>query len=210
LPETVHRVHAVAGSPWAALRELGHRTGLRTLFAIDFLYWMCFAVYQGTFALFGERRFGFNVTQIGYTLAAFGVLGVLVQGVLVGKVVAAIGERKTLTIGLVCAAFSWGASAFAHSIPLFMLLLIPGAIGIGFCNPSLSSLLSGAAGRHEQGRVQGAAGALESLGRTIGPMWGNGALQWFGEWSAYASAAVVLLMTAGLSLRYRPRPPDAN
>ena len=56
-------------------------------------------------------------------------------------------------------------------------MLVPGAIGIGLCNPSLVSLVSGAAGKHEQGRVQGAAGALESLGRTIGPVWGNGALQ---------------------------------
>ena len=39
--------------------------------------------------------------------------------------------------------------------------------------------------KHEQGRVQGAAGALESLGRTIGPVWGNGVLQLFGEGAAY-------------------------
>src|SRR4029077_6479394 len=29
LPETVHRVHAAAGSPWKALAELSHRPGLR-------------------------------------------------------------------------------------------------------------------------------------------------------------------------------------
>ena len=58
LPETVHRVHAVAGSPWKALRDLRHRPALRLLFTIDFLYWGSFAVYQTTFALFGERRFG--------------------------------------------------------------------------------------------------------------------------------------------------------
>ena len=40
--------------------------------------------------------------------------------------------------------------------------------------------------------MQGAAGALESLGRTIGPVWGNGALQLFGEGTAYGSAALVL------------------
>ena len=35
LPETVHRVAAVAGSPWKALRELGTRAHLRVLFAVD-------------------------------------------------------------------------------------------------------------------------------------------------------------------------------
>jgi DHA1 family tetracycline resistance protein-like MFS transporter len=206
LPETVHRVDAVAGSPWRALGELSRRPGLRTLFAVDFIYWTCFAIYQGTFALFGEQRFHFDVTQIGYILAGFGALGVVVQGALVAPVVRRLGERRTLTVGLIFAAFSWGATAFAYSVPVFIVLLVPGALGVGFCNPSLISLLSGAAGRHEQGRVQGAAGALESLGRTIGPMWGNSALEWFGEGSAYASAAVLLLFTAALSVTYHAKP----
>jgi hypothetical protein len=64
--------------------------------------------------------------------------------------------------------------------------------------------VSKAAGPNEQGRVQGAAGALESLGRTMGPVWGNGSLQRFGEGSAYGSAAVALLGAAVLALRYHP------
>ena len=208
LPETVHRVDAVSGSPWRALRELSGRTDLRRLFAIDFLYWGSFAVYQTTFALFGARRFGFDATHTGYLLAAFGFLGVLVQVGLVGPVVKRLGERRTLTAGLIFAAVGWGGSAMTHSLPLFIAMLVPGALGIGLCNPSLVSLVSAAAGRHEQGRVQGAAGALESLGRTIGPVWGNGVLQWAGEGVAYGSAALVLLGTAALTTRYqRPKTP---
>ena len=204
LPETVHRASAVAGSPWRALGALGGRPGLRLLFGIDFLYWGSFAVYQTTFALFGERRFSFDATHIGYLLAAFGFLGVIVQGLLVGPVVRVLGERRTLTIGLLFAALGWGGSALTHSLPVFIAMLVPGAIGIGFCNPSLSSLISGAAGRHEQGRVQGAAGALESLGRALGPVWGNGMLQWFGEGMAYGSAALVLIGTAVMATQYKP------
>ena len=90
-------------------------------------------------------------------------------------------------------------------------MLVPSAFGLGFCNPTLVSLVSAAAGRHEQGRVQGAAGALESLGRTIGPVWGNGLLQVAGEGAAYGSAALVLLATAALATRYQPvRPPSDN
>jgi DHA1 family tetracycline resistance protein-like MFS transporter len=203
LPETVHRVSAVSGSPWRALRELSGRPGLRLLFAVDFLYWGSFAVYQTTFALFGARRFGFDATHTGYLLASFGFLGVLVQAGLVGPVVRGLGEKRTLIVGLVFAAIGWGGSAMTHSLPFFIAMLVPGALGIGFCNPSLVSLVSGAGGKHEQGRVQGAAGALESLGRAIGPVWGNGVLQWAGEGAAYGSAALVLLGTAALTTRYR-------
>jgi MFS transporter, DHA1 family, tetracycline resistance protein len=204
LPETIHRVEAVPGSPWKALRELSARPRLRRLFAIDFLYWGSFAVYQTTFALFGARRFGFDATHTGYLLAAFGCLGVVVQLATVGPVVARLGERRTLVVGLIFAAIGWGGSAMTHSLPVFVTLLVPGAIGIGLCNPSLVSLVSGAGGRHEQGRVQGAAGALESLGRTLGPIWGNGALQFLGEGAAYGSAAIVLLATAVLTNGLQP------
>ena len=52
--------------------------------------------------------------------------------------------------------------------------------------------------------MQGAAGALESLGRAIGPMWGHGALQRFGEGTAYATAAIVFFATTFLVLSYQP------
>ena len=207
LPETVHRVNAVSGSPWQALRDLSGRPNLRRLLAIDFLYWSSFGVYQTTFALFGAHRFGFDATHTGYLLAAFGFLGVIVQVVLVGPIVKRLGEKHTLMAGLIFAAIGWGGSAMTHSLWVFIAMLVPGAIGIGLCNPSLVSLVSGAAGRHEQGRVQGAAGALESLGRTIGPIWGNGALQFLGEGAAYGSAAVVLLATAALTRGYEKPPP---
>jgi DHA1 family tetracycline resistance protein-like MFS transporter len=207
LPETVHRVNAVAGSPWKALRELSGRPNLRRLLAIDFLYWSSFGVYQTTFALFGAHRFAFDATHTGYLLAAFGFLGVIVQVGLVGPIVKRLGEKQTLMAGLIFAAIGWGGSAMTHSLWVFMAMLVPGAIGIGLCNPSLVSLVSGAAGRHEQGRGQGAAGALESLGRTLGPIWGNGALQFLGEGAAYGSAAIVLLATAALTRGYEKPPP---
>jgi len=208
LPETVHRVHAVVGSPWRALRALSARADLRVLFAVDFLYWASFAVFQSTFALFGAQRFNFDATHTGYILAVFGLLGVIVQGGIVASVVARLGEKRTLIIGLLITAVSWTAAALSHSVMLFLATLVPAALGLGFCTPSLISLVSGAAGRHEQGRVQGAAGALESLGRTIGPVWGNGFLQVFGEGWAYGSAALVIVGTALLATRYTPRPPD--
>jgi MFS transporter, DHA1 family, tetracycline resistance protein len=210
LPETVHRAQAGGRSPWRSLANLSSRRDIRVLFTIDFVYWTAFAVYQTTFALFGARRFGFDAAHIGYLLSAFGFLGVVVQGGLVGPIVRWVGERRTLAAGLLFAAAGWGGSAFTHSVPVFVAMLVPGAIGIGLCNATLSALISKSAGAEEQGRVQGAAGALESLGRTIGPVWGNGTLQKFGEGTAYGSAAAALVGVAALAIAYRQpsRNPD--
>jgi DHA1 family tetracycline resistance protein-like MFS transporter len=210
LPETVHRAHAGAGSPWKAIREVGGRPRLRLLLGIDFIYWMSFAVYQTAFALFGARRFGFDASHTGYLLSAFGVLGVFVQGVLVGPVVRRFGARPTLGAGLLLAAAGWSGGALTHSVPVFVAMLVPSALGIGLCNATLSALISNAAAPHEQGRVQGAAGALESLGRTLGPIWGNGVLQAFGEGKTFGSAAAFLVGAAVLTSRYHARMTPAD
>lgn len=206
LPESIHRVNAVSVSPWTSLSGLATRPHIRILFGVDFLYWMSFAVYQTTFALFGAIRFGFDTAQTGYMLSAFGLLGVIVQGGLVAPVVRMLGERRTLTVGLILTAVGWGGSALTYSLPVFVAMLVPGALGIGLCNATLSTLISHAAAPGEQGRVQGAAGALESLGRAGGPVWGNAALQHFGEGSAYGAAAALLLGAAAITTRYSPPP----
>ena len=93
-------------------------------------------------------------------------------------------------------------ATLAHTVTLFTLALVPLALGIGFGHPTVSSLVS-RAGRHdEQGRVQGAAGAMESLGRAMGPVWGNAALARFGDGIPYLSAAVCLGLTLLLSVTY--------
>ena len=198
LPETVHRAHAGNGAPWRAFRDLADKPAIRRLLAIDFIYWMSFAVYQTTFALFGANRFGFDAVHTGYLFSAFGALGVVVQGALVGPIVRRLGSHRTLVVGLIFAAVGWGGSVFTYSIPVFVLLLVPAAVGIGLCNATLIALVSNAAEPHEQGRIQGAAGALESLGRTLGPIWGNALLQKVGEGAAYGTAALLLLGAAGL------------
>jgi hypothetical protein len=55
--------------------------------------------------------------------------------------------------------------------------------------------------------VQGVASTMESLGRMLGPVWGNGVLGAFGEGPAFGSAAAVMALTGVLALRLRPLPP---
>jgi DHA1 family tetracycline resistance protein-like MFS transporter len=196
LPETVHRAASPSrGSIWTSVSPLLRRPRVGRLLAIDFLYWTTFALYQTTFALFGAQRFQFGPSEIGFTLAFTGVLGVAVHAALVGPVVRRFGERLALAGGLCLAGAALGAASITSSVPVFLAALVPAAVGFGISIPALTSLLSKAARGDEQGIVQGVAGSMESLGRTIGPVWGNGALQAFGSGSAYLSAAALMLLT---------------
>ena len=203
LPETVHRAQAGTGNPFRFLPELLRRPIVRRLLAIDFIYWSAFAVFQTTFALFVWKRFGFDASTTGYFLAAFGVLGAVVQGGLIRPIVHRLGDKPTLLLGLSFAIVGLVCAALAHSVVMFTVALLPLALGMGFGHPTMSSLVSLVAHGDEQGRVQGAASAVESLGRTVGPVWGNVSLDQFGDGIPYISAAALLLLTLLLSVGLR-------
>lgn len=208
LPETVHRAQAGTGNPFAYLPALMRRSAIRRILTIDFIYWLAFAMFQTTFSLFVARRFGFGIQKTGYFFAAFGLLGAAIQGGVIRPVVKRLGDKPTFQMGLAFGAVGLVAAALSQSVAMFTLALVPLALGIGFGHPTISSLVSLAARGDEQGRVQGAAGAVESLGRTIGPVWGNASLQQYGESTPYISAAVFILLTLWLSVGFDITEPD--
>ena len=94
-----------------------------------------FSVYQTTFALYGQRRFGWDATHIGYVLATFGTLGVMVQARSSGRVTRALGDRphaRRRDSG----GDDWvgrrGSGRTAS--PIFVPGLVPTALGMGLCN----------------------------------------------------------------------------
>ena len=202
LPETVHRAQAGTGNPFGYLPGLVQRAPVRRILTIDFIYWFAFATFQTTFSLFVARRFGFGVSKTGYFFAGFGLLGAVVQGGFIRPIVKRLGDKPTFLMGLGFGAFGLVAAALAHSVSMFALALVPLALGIGFGHPTISSLVSLVAHGDEQGRVQGAASAIESLGRTLGPIWGNASLQQYGESIPYVSAAAFLMLTLLLSVGF--------
>jgi MFS transporter, DHA1 family, tetracycline resistance protein len=210
LPETVHRAHAGVGNPFRYLPELLKRVQVGRMLLIDFVYWFAFSIFQTTFALFAARRFGFDVPETGYVFSAFGVLGAIIQGGMIRPIVRRLGDRTTFRMGLVFGVVGLVAAALSHTLWIFLLTLVPLAFGIGFGHPTVASLVSRVAREEEQGRVQGAASAVESLGRTIGPVWGNASLGRFGESMPYMSAAVFLVLTLLLTAGYQVADHDAE
>ncbi len=208
LPETTHRIPADTGMPFRNLLGMMRRPGLRRILGIDFVYWFAFAIFQTTFAMFVHRRLGFDASQAGYFFAAFGVLGVVVQGSFIRPVVSRLGDKRTFMLGLVCASVGLAAAASAYSVVLLSLALVPLALGMGLGHPTLLSLVSRGGRVDEQGRVQAAASAMESLGRTLGPVWGSAALQRFGEAAPYLSAVACLMLTLVLSATDRTPDPE--
>src|SRR5207247_1502393 len=89
-----------AANPIGAMRFLGLRPVLFTLGAVAFFGNLGHDALPNTFVLYATQRFNFDERAIGLSLAIVGVSSLIVQGFVVGRAVAALGEYRALLAGL--------------------------------------------------------------------------------------------------------------
>ena len=182
-------------------RDLGHR--LRTLYAAGFLVTLAFAAMEGTFSLWADARWALSPAGVAFLFAFLGVVSVLAQGLVVGRLAHRWGERRAALAGTLLFAAGLVGVALAPSLLALCAALAALALGQGTAAPSLSSLISRQGGPAEQGRLLGAYQSLGALGRVVGPVSGGVALEHLAAGAPYllgslaALAALALLAAAG-------------
>jgi MFS family permease len=176
--------------------------GMAQLLFISLLAMSGFAMMEGTFSLLAHARFKtaagipFGQREVGFLFAFIGILIVLYQGGLVRVVSKRIPERIAVLSGLALMACTL---PFLPSAPWkwpFLLLMIPLSWGSGMNSTATSALASQLTPPEEQGSLFGAMGAMQGLGRIIGPAVGTFA---FAKWG-YASPYFIATATVGLGL----------
>ncbi|HWL63991.1 MAG TPA: TCR/Tet family MFS transporter [Steroidobacteraceae bacterium] len=130
---------------------------------------MAHYVYASVLVLFTEYRFGWDEKQVAWMLALVGVFSAIVQGLLVGRIVPALGERRTLLLGLACGALGFVVYGFAGTGLMFLAALPLSALG-GLAGPATQALVSRQVSPDAQGRVQGALTSLVSLTGIFAPL----------------------------------------
>jgi DHA1 family tetracycline resistance protein-like MFS transporter len=174
LPESLPKERR-AGFAWRNANPLGALALLRAqrqllgLGAVNFLYNLAHASLPSVSVLYMMYRYGWDERAVGFTLAAVGVCAMLVQGTLVGAVVARFGERNALLAGLVFGVAGFAAFGLAATGPLF-LTSIPLLALWGFVSPSVLGLMSRRVGPTEQGRLQGANASIMGIANLLGPV----------------------------------------
>jgi MFS transporter, DHA1 family, tetracycline resistance protein len=201
LPESRHGdPERVSISRSDLLRRAQRHGGLMPLLLVFFLASAAFSGFEATFALFTERRFDFNPERIGYVFAFIGVILSVVNGVLVGRVVPRMGERRLIPIAIGLIGIALLALPAAHSVLALFAVCGTLAIGMGFNNPSLTSAISRLSDPAEQGGMLGLAQSLAALGRIVGPAWGGFLFDRIGITSAFFSAAAVMSLARLLAI----------
>lgn len=190
---------------------LGDAT-IRPLVVAFFLVAFAFAGVVVMFVPFLADFFGYDATQAAIFLTYIGVLGVINQGILVGRLSKRYGPRNVIAAGAVSLFVAFLLLALAPTvgaeIPIpgavpwltgeLLLLVAFGAFasfGNGAVNVGLLTVVSQSTSAASQGTAFGVTQAAGSLGRTVGPPLAAGAYVVI-YWSPFVAGALLLVPLA--------------
>jgi DHA1 family tetracycline resistance protein-like MFS transporter len=155
-------------NPVRSLKLLrGHRE-LFGLAAVHFLYNLAHHSLPSVFVLYATYRYGWDERLVGLTLAGVGVCAMAVQGGMVHPVVARIGERRALLVGLLFGAAGFAIYGLAETGLVFW-IGVPVMALWGLAGPSAQSLMTRRVQPTEQGQLQGALSSIMGITGLIGP-----------------------------------------
>jgi DHA1 family tetracycline resistance protein-like MFS transporter len=140
---------------------------------IFFLSMMAFVMMESTFAIFCKDVMGYGPREVGYLFGMAGLIIILIQGGLMGRLTRALGEWTLVIVGPLLVTAAMLVYAEVGWRPMLALLLVGGlfnAVGRSFQTPALSSLISKHADPSLQGTTFGLNHMLGSLARVLGPI----------------------------------------
>ncbi len=188
LPES--RVHKPAESEvWlhpGKFLPILRNSPLVQMLLIFFFCMMAFVMMESCLALFLKDNFGYHVGAVGLFFALAGLVIVIVQGGLIGRLTKRFGEWKLVILGPLIVSAAMGlyveaglqsptASAYVKGamgvlLAVILLATIMTALGRSLQTPTLSALISQTSDPEQQGTVFGLFSMLGALARFIGPM----------------------------------------
>jgi len=193
---------------FATYAEYFRRPGLRNLYLQFFLFTFSFSFFMSGFALFAERRFVFHdhawsAREVGYLFGYSGVIGILWQGGLIGRLVKRYGEIRLVIAGFIAIAIAYTALGAIPGDDLLMIGIVATVTSFGnsVLRPVITSRITQACGRHEQGTAIGISSSLNSFAMTIAPPVGGLLLtqHWLFAWAVAPAIVGALGLVAALA-----------
>ena len=158
-------------NPFAALVGLARLRAVGALVAVVALANLSQIILHSVWVLYTTYRFEWGPRESGLSLFIVGVVAAVVQGGLLGRLIARFGERRIAVMGLASGTLAYAAYGLATAG--WVMYVIISANLLAFATmPALQSLVSRAADSREQGLAMGAMAAVVSLMGVLAPLLG--------------------------------------
>lgn len=178
LPETVTAQRppenrAARGRGFSQLFKAIKEPSLAFVLTIYFLFIVSFSIMTSSFSFYTMFRFGYDAQHTGLLFAYVGIIAIVIQGGLIGRLVKRFGELPLIIVGALCFAISLFAVPFVGPAAggLAGLLIGGGVFSMGnsLATPALLGLASKNAPPDQQGSILGVTQSVASLARALGP-----------------------------------------
>ncbi|MCD7059931.1 TCR/Tet family MFS transporter [Pelagibacterium xiamenense] len=170
-----------------------------------FLFALAAQSYPNVWNFFTIHQFDWTSSQVGRSLGIFGVLFAFSQAVLVGPSIKRLGVTATVLIGFFLATTAFVGVSLIHTELGLWTFLVIGAFS-GAAIPSLTGLLANNVKSNQQGELQGAVNATNSLTAIIAPVAATQLFAFFTSSAApihfpgapFFAAGMLVLLAGGL------------
>jgi DHA1 family tetracycline resistance protein-like MFS transporter len=123
---------------------------------------------MNVYVIYADYRYHWTNRTVGFSLATVGICTAIYGALLVKPVVARLGERGAITLGLIGGAIGYSMFGLSKTGVIFW-LGIPFLNLMSFTWPAAQSLLSRKTSPSEQGQLQGAINSLRGIAGLFGP-----------------------------------------
>jgi DHA1 family tetracycline resistance protein-like MFS transporter len=159
---------------WSTYVEYFRRPALGPLLWQFLAFIFAFSTFMSGFALYAERRFtwqghAFGPREVGYVYAYVGILGIILQGGLMGRAVSIFGDKGLVKWGFALATLGFILLGWTWGIPMLLGVAALTSISTGVLRPALTSLITQEAAAHEQGGVLGLTQSLQAVASIVAP-----------------------------------------
>lgn len=156
-------------NPLSSLGRLRRATAVRRLLWCHALVLLAARATSSLWALYTGQRFGWSAASIGASLAFIGLIGACAQGTLPRVLVARLGERRALTVGILVSVATYVAIGLAtRGWMLYLIVAVTALAAVTV--PLLQSMMARQVSADSQGELQGTLAALTSLTAIAGPL----------------------------------------
>jgi MFS transporter, DHA1 family, tetracycline resistance protein len=194
-PEKRRPFELYRANPFGTFKVFQSYKGVLPLCIVMFVYFFASAVYPAIWPFWGIAKFGWSELFIGLTLAAFGVVTAVFQGVLTGPAEKYFGSSNVVLIGLVSSVIAVIGYGMAPGLLAVVILFIVHGPE-GFVHPMLSALMSKAVPDNAQGELQGGISSIMSVAMLLGTVFFSQVFAWFMQPNALVQSPNVAMYVA--------------
>jgi len=196
---------------WGAYGQYFRRPALASVLVQFFLFCVMFSLFIAGFALFAKDRFAFTAKDVGYMYAYSGLIGAIIQGGMLGRLVKRYGEGPLARSGFLASAAGLAVLAFTGPMAMLIASFTAIAFGTGVLRPALTSLVTRHVGRSEQGVVLGLTQSLNSISSIVSPLVAGFLIghERLHAWALLAAAVSAAGLLLGLKTAHHAPPASA-